>query len=79
MALWSKAAFDVLQVPLGHVATFIAQHGLLRLDEQPQWRVIRSGATQYLEAFERQFKARSNCKRRYDKFSGQMVCAGENR
>ena len=56
MALWSKAAFDVLQVPLGHVATFIAQHGLLRLDEQPQWRVIRSGATQYLEAFERQFK-----------------------
>lgn len=56
MALWSKAAFDVLQVPLGHVATFIAQHGLLSMDDQPQWRVIRSGATQYLEAFERQFK-----------------------
>jgi predicted NAD/FAD-binding protein len=56
MALWSKAAFDVLQVPLGYAATFISQHGLLRLNDQPQWRVIRSGATQYLEAFERQFR-----------------------
>ena len=32
MAQWSKAAFDVLQMPLRYVATFVAQHGLLRLD-----------------------------------------------
>ncbi len=37
------------------MATFVAQHGLLRLDGKPQWRVIRRGATHYLEAFERQF------------------------
>ena len=55
MAQWSKAAFDVLQMPLQYVATFVAQHGLLRLDGKPQWRVIRRGATHYLEAFERQF------------------------
>ena len=55
MAQWSKAAFDVLQMPLRYVATFVAQHGLLRLDGKPQWRVIRRGATHYLEAFERQF------------------------
>lgn len=56
MAQWSKAAFDVLQMPLRYVATFVAQHGLLRLDGTPQWRVIRRGATHYLEAFERQFR-----------------------
>jgi predicted NAD/FAD-binding protein len=56
MAQWSKAAFDVLQMPLRYVATFVAQHGLLRLDGKPQWRVIRRGATHYLEAFERQFR-----------------------
>ena len=56
MAQWSKAAFDVLQMPLRYVATFVAQHGLLRLDEKPEWRVIRQGATHYLEAFERQFR-----------------------
>lgn len=56
MALWSKAAFDVLQVPLSYVATFVSQHGLLRLNNQADWQVIRSGATQYLEAFERQFR-----------------------
>ena len=56
MAQWSKAAFDVLQMPLRYVATFVAQHGLLRLDDKPQWRVIRRGATHYLEAFERQFR-----------------------
>mgnify|MGYP005677298475 CR=1 FL=1 len=55
MAQWSKAAFDVLQMPLRYVATFVDQHGLLRSDDSPQWRVIRSGATHYLEAFERQF------------------------
>ena len=56
MAQWSKAAFDVLQMPLRYVATFVAQHGLLRLYEKPEWRVIRQGATHYLEAFERQFR-----------------------
>lgn len=56
MAQWSKAAFDVLQMPLRYVATFVAQHGLLRLDDKPQWRVVRRGATHYLEAFERQFR-----------------------
>jgi predicted NAD/FAD-binding protein len=56
MAQWSKAAFDVLQMPLRYVATFVDQHGLLRMDNKPQWRVIRRGATHYLEAFERQFR-----------------------
>jgi predicted NAD/FAD-binding protein len=56
MAQWSKAAFDVLQMPLRYVATFVAQHGLLTMDDKPHWRVIRRGATHYLEAFERQFR-----------------------
>lgn len=56
MAQWSKAAFDVLQMPLSYVAAFVTQHGLLQMDAKPEWRVVRRGATHYLEAFERQFR-----------------------
>ena len=74
MAQWSKAAFDVLQMPLRYVATFVDQHGLLRMDNKPQWRVIRRGATHYLEALSVSFGAPSNCRPGSTGGANKRVC-----
>ncbi len=57
-AIWSAARDSVEQMPIGQVANFFVNHGLTRLKDRPQWRVVEGGSASYIEAFERTFKGR---------------------
>lgn len=55
-ALWSAPRECARNLPIGHVAVFMANHGLTRWRQRPQWRVIRGGSSSYLAAFAASFK-----------------------
>ena len=48
-AIWSATPDGMGSVPAGFFVRFFHNHGLLSLDDRPQWRVIEGGSNQYLE------------------------------
>ena len=54
-ALWSAPRESARNLPIGHVAVFMAHHGLTRWRKRPQWRVVRGGSSSYLSAFSESF------------------------
>ena len=55
-AIWSVPPDRARQSPIGHVARFMANHGLLQLRDRPQWEVVEGGSTAYVRAFARRFR-----------------------
>lgn len=49
-ALWSIPQGQVLDMPASFFVRFFENHGMLTVSDQPEWRVIRGGATRYVEA-----------------------------
>lgn len=47
-AIWSAERFSVLDMPIGFLVRFFANHGLLQLSDRPVWRVIKGGSRQYV-------------------------------
>jgi len=47
-AIWSAEPVAVLRMPLGFLVRFFANHGLLQLQDRPQWRVICGGSREYV-------------------------------
>ncbi|HEN8798375.1 TPA: FAD-dependent oxidoreductase [Pseudomonas putida] len=47
-AIWSMSCADMLAFPLRFFVTFCRNHGLLSVDERPQWRVIEGGSCSYV-------------------------------
>lgn len=47
-AIWSAKHAAARAMPLDFFAGFFRNHGLLDLQDRPQWRVIRGGSRQYL-------------------------------
>jgi uncharacterized protein len=47
-AIWSASIESILDFPLLFVVRFFKDHGLLGIDESPQWRVLRDGSRSYL-------------------------------
>jgi predicted NAD/FAD-binding protein len=47
-ALWSSAPADVLGAPAGFVLGFYRHHGMLSLDEGPNWQTIVGGSREYV-------------------------------
>ena len=41
-AIWSAEPATVLQMPAGFLVRFFRNHGLLQLEDRPQWRVLCS-------------------------------------
>ena len=65
-ALWSAPLARVRELSVAHVAAFMANHGLLRLRNRPQWRVIEGGSSAYVDAFVRRFRGRRLVGRRVE-------------
>ncbi len=47
-AVWSGTGDDVAKMPARTFLNFLANHGLLRLNDRPQWRTVAGGARSYV-------------------------------
>jgi predicted NAD/FAD-binding protein len=63
-AIWSMSRADMLQFPLAFFVRFCRNHGLLSVNQRPQWRVISGGSSSYIEPLCQPFAdtLRLNCK-----------------
>lgn len=48
-AIWSASTECMLNFPLRFFARFFSNHGLLSVNNRPQWRVIKGGSRNYLK------------------------------
>ncbi|MEE1925301.1 FAD-dependent oxidoreductase [Pseudomonas sp. 148P] len=62
-AIWSMSRADMLGFPLQFFVRFCRNHGLLSVNQRPQWRVIEGGSRSYVEPLCRSFigRIRLNC------------------
>jgi predicted NAD/FAD-binding protein len=47
-AIWSAEPLSVLDMPAEFLVRFFKNHGLLQLEDRPQWRVIQGGSREYV-------------------------------
>ena len=47
-AIWSAEPVAVLEMPATFLVRFFKNHGLLQLQDRPQWRVIEGGSREYV-------------------------------
>jgi len=57
-AIWSASTKTMFDFPLLFFVRFFKNHGLLSVNDRPQWRVIKGGSRSYLEPLTRDFKDR---------------------
>jgi len=48
-AIWSTDPSRMLDFPARYFVRFLHNHGMLSVNERPQWRVIRGGSARYVE------------------------------
>ncbi len=57
-AIWSAEAGALLGFPARFFIEFFTRHGLLSLDDRPEWRTVVGGSRQYVTALVAPFRAR---------------------
>ena len=57
-AIWSMSLEDMLDFPLQFFVRFFKNHGLLSVNERPQWRVIEGGSRAYVAPLTASFRER---------------------
>jgi uncharacterized protein len=57
-AIWSTEARQMLAFPARFFVRFFHHHGMLTLNNRPEWRVIKGGSARYAEALTASFKDR---------------------
>jgi predicted NAD/FAD-binding protein len=57
-AIWSTSAERMLDFPARFFVRFFANHGMLSVDERPQWRVVKGGSARYVEKLTAPFRDR---------------------
>lgn len=55
-AIWSTDAAQMLQFPARFFVRFFHHHGMLSVNNRPQWRTITGGSAKYVEAMTAPFK-----------------------
>ena len=55
-ALWSVPRDQVLDMPAAFFVSFFENHGMLTVDDRPEWRVIAGGSNAYLEPLVQPFR-----------------------
>jgi len=55
-ALWSLPARSALELPAAFVVEFLDNHGMLTVNDRPQWRVVQGGSARYVEALVAPFR-----------------------
>ena len=48
-AIWSSSPSDILQFPAATFLRFCLNHGLLQVNDRPQWRTVAGGARHYVQ------------------------------
>ena len=78
-ALWSVPRTQVLDMPALFFVRFFENHGMLTVNDRPQWRVVRGGSTRYVEALIAPFRdriERDHPVRRVERFSDRVEVDG---
>ena len=57
-AIWSADCETILDFPLSFFLRFFRNHGLLSVNDRPQWRVIEGGSREYLRPLCQRFEQR---------------------
>lgn len=57
-AIWSTDPARMLAFPARYFVQFFHNHGMLSVDERPQWRAIRGGSARYVEKLTAPFRDR---------------------
>ena len=57
-AIWSTEPGLMFSFPARFFVRFLANHGMLSIDDRPQWRVIRGGSARYVEKLVAPFRER---------------------
>jgi len=57
-AIWSTEARQMLDFPARFFVRFFHHHGMLTVNNRPEWRVIKGGSARYAEALTASFKDR---------------------
>jgi len=57
-AIWSSTLDEMMDFPLVFFVRFFKNHGLLSVNDRPQWRVIEGGSSAYLQPLIATFKDR---------------------
>ena len=55
-AIWSASTDKMVDFPLLFFVQFFKNHGLLSVNNRPQWRVIKGGSRSYLEPLTKSFR-----------------------
>ena len=63
-AIWSASIEGMNEFPLLFFIRFFKNHGLLSVNERPQWHVIEGGSRAYLEPLTREFRDSIHCNAR---------------
>jgi uncharacterized protein len=56
-AIWSTDPTRMLSFPARYLVQFFHNHGMLSVNERPQWRAIRGGSARYVEKLVAPFRA----------------------
>lgn len=57
-ALWSMPPRSVLEMPAEFFVRFFENHGMLAVNDRPEWRVIEGGSARYVKSLIRPFRDR---------------------
>lgn len=57
-AIWSTDATQMMQFPARFFVRFFHHHGMLTVNNRPQWRVIKGGSHAYVEKLTAHFKSK---------------------
>jgi predicted NAD/FAD-binding protein len=52
-AIWSARSDAILEFPAATMMRFLANHGLVKLTDRPQWRTVSGGSLRYVERIHR--------------------------
>jgi len=79
-ALWSVPGGRVLEMPADFFVRFFENHGMLTINDQPEWRVISGGSARYVDALVAPFRDRirtSTPVRRVERQHAHVTVDGE--
>ena len=79
-AIWSIPAARVLEMPARFFVQFFANHGMLTVDDRPEWRVVCGGSARYVEALVAPFRDRIRTRtpvRQVARFDDRVEVDGE--
>lgn len=57
-AIWSASHDNMRAFPTRYLVQFFKNHGMLSVDDRPQWRVIKGGSQRYVEKLVAPFRSR---------------------